>query len=153
MICHSSDGSSQWFPEMSERHCFTETSECDKEWYLILSEFWCIAFILIIMFFLAKAKPKKNALRCRAGGCMSLKKSKRYKSIVIFLLSQSPGRSLQQELVYPQHGVSTLSWEGTTLRVVTWRKKGQSSWSFQWPSLLLWRIKLLHHLARPSWAG
>lgn len=60
MICHSSDGSSWWFPKMSEKHCFTVIYVYDKgEQYLIFSEFWCIAFILIIVFFLAKAKPIK----------------------------------------------------------------------------------------------
>lgn len=53
---------------------------------------------------------------------------------LMFLLLQSPGRLLQNELVYPQPSVVMLSWEGAALKSGNMDKL--SSWSLKWWSLV-----------------
>lgn len=127
---------------MPERHSFTETFQHNKrEPFLIWGEFLHTDFILIIMLSLAKAKPK-DAIRCRSGECMSLKKSWKCSNIVnqgykcpcrklesmtwvsrrvTPVISLHTGHSSADLAIHSS--VAMLLQDVTALRVVNWRGK------------------------------
>lgn len=152
---------------MLERHCFTETFQHDKrEPFLIWGEFWRTDFILIITFCLVKAKLK-DAIHCRSGECMSLKKSwncsnivnqgyrctcKQLESMTWVSSHIAPvnnlhaGHSSADLAIHSS--VAMLLQEVTALRVVNWRgEKGQSSQLLQSPMTNSLVVKRLLHLA------